>query len=188
MCRVLGVSRSGYYAWLNRQASARAVEDERLKDKIEEIHSDSRGTYGVPRVHVELQEDHERVSRKRIARLMRVCGLRGVCRRKWITTTVRDANDQPAPDPVNRVFTASAPNQLWVADITYVPTWEGFIYLAVLLDVFSRKIVGWSMANHMRTELILAALEMALDWKRNSTMQIKCTTSIKPPHAKVSVV
>ena len=166
MCRVLCVSRSGYYAWRNRSPSTRAVEDERLADKIEEIHTESRGTYGVPRVHAELLEDNECVGRKRIARLMRNRGLRGVCRRKWVTTTVRDDDDRPAPDLVNRAFTAVAPNQLWVADSTYIPTWEGFVYLAIVLDVFNRKIVGWSMANHMRTELVLAALEMALDQRR----------------------
>ena len=166
MCRVLGVSRSGYYAWCNRKRSARAVEDERLTHKITDIHSNSRGTYGVPRVHAELLEDNECVGRKRIARLMRDRGLRGVCRRKWVTTTVRAEDDRPAPDLVNRAFVATAPNQLWVADITYLPTWEGFVYLATVLDVFSRKIVGWSMANHMRTELVVAALEMALDQRQ----------------------
>ena len=166
MCRVLNVSRSGYYAWCNRKPSARVVEDERLADKITDIHTNSRGTYGVPRVHAELVEDDECVGRKRIARLMRDRGLRGVCRRKWVTTTVRHRDDRPAPDLVNRAFTATAPNQLWVADITYLTTWEGFVYLAMLLDVFSRKIVGWSMANHMRTGLVLAALEMALDQRR----------------------
>ncbi len=166
MCRVLDVSRSGYYAWRNRSPSTRAVEDKRLANKIEDIHAESRGTYGVPRVHAELLEDNERVGRKRIARLMRDRGLRGVCRRKWVTTTVREDDDRPAPDLVNRTFTADAPNQLWVADITYIPTWEGFLYLAIVLDVFNRKIVGWSMTNHMRTELVLAALEMALDQRR----------------------
>jgi len=166
MCRVLCVSRSGYYAWRNRSPSTRAVDDERLANKIADIHADSRGTYGVPRVHAELVEDNECVGRKRIARLMRNRGLRGVCRRKWVTTTVRDDDDRPAPDLVNRAFTAVAPNQLWVADITYIPTWEGFLYLAIVLDVFNRKIVGWSMANHMRSELVLAALKMALDQRR----------------------
>ena len=166
MCRVLAVSRSGYYAWCNRRPSARAVEDERLQHKIEEIHSASRGTYGVPRIHFELIENDERVSRKRIARLMRDRGLRGVSRRKWVTTTVRDDSNRPAPDLVERTFAAAAPNQLWVADITYVPTWEGFLYLAMVLDVFSRRVVGWAMANHMRTELVVDALEMALDQRR----------------------
>ena len=163
MCRVLGVSRSGYYAWRKRARSARAVEDERLTEIIEEIHAASRGTYGVPRIHAELTEDDERVGKRRIARLMRARGLRGVCRRKWVTTTRRDDRERPAPDLVERDFTASAANELWVADATYIPTWEGFLYLAVVVDVYSRRVVGWSMANHLRTELMLAALDMALE-------------------------
>jgi len=166
MCRVLGVSRSGYYAWLKRPPSARSMEDERLTELIEEIHEASRGTYGVPRVHAELAEDGECVGAKRIARLMRKRGLRGVSRRKWVRTTERDERERRAPDLVERDFTASAPNELWVADATYVPTWEGFLYLAVVVDVFSRRVVGWSMANHLRTELMLAALDMALEQRR----------------------
>lgn len=168
MCRVLGVSRSGYYAWRKRLPSARSIEDKRLTQRIEAIHDESRGTYGVPRIHAELNETDERVSRKRIARLMRNRGLRGVCRRKWVTTTVRSERDRPAPDLVARDFSAAAPNELWVADITFVPTWEGFLYLAVVLDVFGRRIVGWSMANHLRTALVLNALEMALDQRKPS--------------------
>ena len=166
MCRVLSVSRSGYYAWLKRLPSARSIEDERLIRRIEAVHESSRGTYGVPRIHAELIEEDERVSRKRIARLMRNRGLRGVCRRKWVTTTVRDDRDRPAPDLVDRNFYAAAPNELWVADITYLPTWEGFLYLAVVLDVHSRRIVGWSMAGHLRTSLVLDALEMALEQRK----------------------
>ena len=118
MCRVLGVSRSGYYAWLKRAPSARAEEDERLKVRIDEIHEQSRGTYGVPRIHIELKDADERVSRKRIGRLMRDLGLRGVCRRRFVKTTQRDAA-RPAPDLVERNFSASKPNELWVADATY---------------------------------------------------------------------
>ena len=166
MCRVLGVSRSGYYAWSKRPPSARAQDDERLKVRIREIHQASRGTYGVPRIQVELKAEDERIGRKRIARLMRDTGLRGVCRRRFVKTTQRDDAARPAPDLVDRNFTASKPNELWVADATYIPTWEGFLYLAVVLDVFSRRIVGWSMANHLRTELMLDALEMAVDQRR----------------------
>ena len=165
MCRVLGVSRSGYYAWLKRAPSARAEEDERLKVRIDEIHEQSRGTYGVPRIHIELKDADERVSRKRIGRLMRDLGLRGVCRRRFVKTTQRDAA-RPAPDLVERNFSASKPNELWVADATYIPTWEGFLFLAVVLDVFSRRIVGWAMANHLRTELMLDALGMAVAQRR----------------------
>jgi putative transposase len=166
MCRVLGVSTSGYYAWLRRSLSARAREDEELSRRIQTIHAESDGTYGVPRVQVDLREQGVRVSRKRIARLMRAAGLRGVSRRRWITTTERDAAAKAAPDLVQRKFSATAPNQLWVADITYVPTWEGFLFLAVVLDVWSRRIVGWAMAVHLRTELVLEALDMAIARRR----------------------
>ena len=137
-----------------------------MKVRIREIHQASRGTYGVPRIQVELKAEDERIGRKRIARLMRDTGLRGVCRRRFVKTTQRDDAARPAPDLVDRNFTASKPNELWVADATYIPTWEGFLYLAVVLDVFSRRIVGWSMANHLRTELMLDALEMAVDQRR----------------------
>lgn len=166
MCRVLGVSRSGYYAWLRRAPAPRALEDDRLKARISAIHRDSRGTYGVPRIHAELVESDERVSRKRIARLMRDLGLRGVCRRRWITTTERAQRQRPAPDLVNRDFSASRPNELWVADATFIPTWEGFLFLAVVVDVFSRRVVGWAMADHLRTSVMLDALEMAVAQRR----------------------
>jgi putative transposase len=119
----------------------------------------------MPRIHAELAAEGEQVSRKRVARLMRTAGLQGVSRRKRRRTTVRAEAVRPAPDLVDRNFTASAPNQLWVADITYVPTWAGFLYLAVVIDAFARRVVGWSMANHLRTELVLNALNMAL-WQR----------------------
>ena len=161
MCRVLGVSTSGYYAWRSRPQSVRAGEDAVLRQRIEEIHAASQGTYGAPRVHAELAAQQEHVGRKRVARLMRGAGLQGVSPRKWVITTVRDGAEG-VPDLVEREFTADGPNQLWVADITYVPTWEGFLYLSVVLDVWSRRIVGWAMAGHLRTELVLAALDMAL--------------------------
>ena len=166
MCRVLGVSTSGYYAWRSRHSSARAREDEALKARIRAIHAYSGGTYGVPRVHVELVDQGVRVSRKRVARLMREAGLRGVSRRKGPRTTIRQPDARPAPDLVERNFTASAPDRLWVADITYIPTASGFLFLAVVLDAFSRRVVGWSMATHLRTQLVLDALEMALGQRR----------------------
>ena len=162
MCRVLGVSASGYYAWLRRGASARSRRDAELSARIAAIHDDSRGTYGVPRIHAELTEDGERVARKRVARLMRTLGLRGVSRRKWTRTTLRDGAEETVPDLVERDFTASRPNVLWVADATYIPTWEGFLYLAVVVDVYSRRVVGWSMGSRLVTGLMLDALDMAL--------------------------
>ena len=165
MCRVLGVSRSGFYAWRKRAPSPRAQADQVLTERIRTIHAHSRGTYGAPRIHAELVEGGIRVGHNRVARLMRAAGLVGVSRRKRIRTTCRREEAAPAEDLVQRNFTASRPNALWVADITYVPTWEGFVFLAVVVDAFSRRVVGWALASHLRTELVLEALEMAL-WQR----------------------
>jgi len=162
MGRVLEVSASGYYAWATRKRSARAQADARLTERIRTIHRRSRGTYGAPRIQAELIATGTPVGRKRVARLMRAAGLRGVSRRKRIVTTVRQADARPAPDLVQRAFTAAGPNQLWVADITYIATWSGFLYLAVVLDAWSRRIVGWAMTTHLRTSLVLAALDMAV--------------------------
>lgn len=166
MCRVLGVSPSGYWAWSKRPPSARARADAELTETIRAIHVDSRGTYGMPRVHAELRETGTHCSRKRVARLMRTAGLEGVHRRRSTRTTIRDRDAATAPDLVEREFSASRPDTLWVADITYVPTWAGFLYVAVVIDVFSRRVVGWSMAGHLRTELILDALDMAISRRR----------------------
>jgi putative transposase len=162
MCRVLEVSASGYYAWRRRMISVRKREDEKLQQRIRTIHDRSRQTYGAPRIHAELQDEGTRVGRKRVARLMKASGLAGVSRRKSTTTTRRDRSARPAPDLVDRQFVADKRDAIWVADITYVPTWVGFLYLAVVLDVWSRKIVGWAMASHLRTSLVTAALDMAI--------------------------
>jgi putative transposase len=167
MARELGVSKAGYYAWLQRPASAHAMADEALLKRVRTIHASSRQTYGAPRIHADLRQRGERHSRKRIARLMREAGLVGAShRRGGPITTRRDKDARPAPDLVARNFSAAAPNRLWVADITYVPTAAGFLYLAVVLDAWSRKIVGWSMANHLRTELVLDAMAMAVGQRR----------------------
>jgi len=166
MCRVLEVSPSGYYAWRSRGMSKRKSEDQRLQQRVEAIHERSRETYGVPRIHRELRDEGTRVGRKRVARLMRAASLAGVSRRKSIVTTRRDRSARPAPDLLDRKFAAEGPNQVWVADITYIPTWAGFLFLAVVLDVWSRKIVGWSMESHMRTSLVWDALEMAVEQRR----------------------
>jgi transposase InsO family protein len=163
MCEVLGVSTSGYYSWRKRTPSKHAQRDAELSEIIVEVHQFSRGTYGAPRIHEELKEAGQKVSQKRIARLMREAGIRGVCRRRFPTTTTRNSKEQPAEDLVERVFKADRPNQLWIADITYVETVSGFLYLAVVIDVFSRKVVGWAMRNHLKTELVLAALSMAIE-------------------------
>ena len=169
MCRVLDVSASGYYAWVKRPPSERAVTDAALTAKIRAAHATSNGTYGAPRLQIDLAEAGMRISRKRVARLMRNAGLVGVSRRKSIVTTIRDGGRQ-APDLVDRDFTADRPNLLWVADITYIPTWAGFLYLAVVLDAFSRRIVGWSMATSLHTQVVLDALNMALCQRRPSSV------------------
>jgi transposase-like protein len=143
MCRVLAVSASGYYAWRQRSPSARARADAELGTRIRAIHQYSRGTYGAPRIHQELRAAEIRVGCKRVARLLKAASLRGASRRQWLLTTVRDRHARPARALVERNFTAAAPDCLWVADITCIPTWAGFLYLAVVLDVFSRRIVGW---------------------------------------------
>lgn len=166
LCRVLHVSSSGYYAWRTRQPSARAQADAALTERITASHDRSRGLYGAPRIHADLAAEGVQCGRKRVARLMRAAGIVGCHRRRPVVTTVRDASIVATEDHLQRQFVATAPNQRWTADITYVPTWTGFLYLAVVLDIYSRRIVGWAMADHLRTELVLAALDMAL-WNRH---------------------
>jgi len=166
MCRVLDVSTSGYYAWRKRQPSQRVQEDQKLLKRIHAIHKRSKGTYGAPRIQAELAEAGVRVGCKRVARLMRAEHLQGVSRRKAPRTTQRKPGARPAPDLVKRNFTASGPDRLWVADITYVATWAGWLYLAVVVDAWSRKVVGWAMSTHLRSTLVLDALQMAIRQRR----------------------
>lgn len=169
LCRAFDVSTSGFYAWCEREPSERAKADAELTGKIRVIHEQSRATYGVPRVHAVLKADGVHVGKKRVSRLMKLAGLEGVSRRKKYRST-RDKDARPAPDLVDRKFIATAPNQLWVADITYVPTWAGFLYLAIVLDVFSRRIIGWAMEKHLRAELVIDALDMAVGQRQPSTV------------------
>lgn len=166
MCRALEVSRSGYYAWLDREPSERAKLDAELTVAIHRSHEESRGTYGAPRILVDLTDAGFAVSKKRVARLMKTAGLEGVSRRRKHVTTVRDPDGRPVRDLVDRDFSASGPNELWVADITHVKTFEENLYLAVVLDAWSRRIVGWSLQDHMHTELVVEALEMAARQRR----------------------
>jgi len=166
LCRVLGVSRSGYHAWHGRGPSVRAQQDAVLLAQIRASHRRSRETYGAPRVWEDLREAGVRLGPKRVARLMRSAGLVGVSRRRGVRTTIQRREAPAAPDHVQRDFTAAAPNRLWVADITYIPTWAGFLFLAIVLDVYSRRIIGWAMATHLKTELVLDALNMALTQRR----------------------
>ncbi len=172
MCRVLKVSKSGFYGWRDRAPSARAQDDAVLSEKIVRIHRDSRETYGAPRIHFELRMLGVRCARKRVARLMREAELFGCGgrRRRKARTTLRSRTERtpPAPALVKRNFTPEAPDRLWVADITYVRTWEDWLYLSFVLDTYSRRIVGWSMANNLKTELVLDAVNMAIYTRRPS--------------------
>ena len=165
LCRVLQVSTSGFYAWVKRPPSDRARTDQALTARIRSLHQTSRGIYGAPRIHAELRAQGSRVARKRVARLMRADRLAGCRPRRFVRTTVADRT-ATAPDLVKRQFTAARPNQVWLTDITYVPTDEGWLYLAAILDACSRRVVGWSLSDHLRTELALAALEMAVQARR----------------------
>ena len=167
MCRALGVNRTSFHDWERRAPSDRALSDAWLTEQIKQIHVASDGTYGARRVHAELRIEHGiRVGRKRVARLMKAAGISGVLPRKRRRTTVRLPGLRVAPDLVERDFRPDGPNQTWSADITYISTWEGFLYLAHVQDLFSRLIVGWSMADHLRSELVVSALEMALYRRR----------------------
>jgi putative transposase len=166
-CELLGVSRSGYYDWLTRAPSDRALTDAWLLERIRRIHSENRGVYGARRIHAELRlAEGIRVGRKRVERLMRGADLSGLVRRKRGRTTIRVPGVRVADDLVERQFRPAAPNVLWVADITYLRTWEGWLFLAAVQDAYSRRIVGWAMADHMRAELVVDALQMALARRR----------------------
>jgi putative transposase len=166
-CRLLGVSRSGYYEWAANVPSARAIEDAELIERIVAIHGEHRGVYGSPRIHAELHLAHGiRVGRKRVERLMRQAAISGMVRRKRGRTTISVPGVRVADDLVERQFRPAGPNQLWVADVTYLRTWQGWLYLAAVQDAYSRAIVGWSMADHMRAELVVDALQMAVARRR----------------------
>src|SRR5918995_1044067 len=171
MCRALMVSKSGFYSWRDRPPSVRARADAMLSEKIARIHTDSRETYGAPRIHFELRTLGVRCARKRVARLMREAGLFGCGgRRRKARTTLRSRTQHTSPpavpDLVKRNFTPEASDRLWVADITYVRTWESWLYLSFVLDTYSRRIVGWSMANNLKTELVLDSVNMAIYSRR----------------------
>jgi putative transposase len=167
MCRVLEVSRSGYHAWMLRPLSPRGVEDARLTKRICELFPKRRGAYGSPRIWSDLViDDGERISRKRVERLMRLAGLSASPTKKWRGTTIRVPGVRVADDLVDRKFAAGAPNRVWVADITYLRTWQGWLHLAVVVDCFSRRVVGWALEDNLRAELVVDALEQALQRRR----------------------
>ena len=166
-CEVLGVSRSGYYAWRDRPASARAKRREELAEKVRAVHEQNRGVYGSPRVFRALKARGERVSENTVAKVMRQRRIRAKSKKKFVPRTTDSTHGQPvAPNVLDRQFGAQAPDRKWAVDITCVPTDEGWIYLAGVIDLCSRKVVGWSMADHMRTELVSDALAMALARRR----------------------
>jgi putative transposase len=166
-CRLLGVSRSGYYDWERRAPSDRALTDAWLIEKIRDIWAENRKVYGSPRIHADLRLRYGiRVARKRVERLMREAGISGLHRRKRGRTTISVPGVRVADDLVERQFSPEQPNLLWIADVTYLRTWEGWLYLAAVQDAYSRRIVGWSMADHMRSELVVDALEMAVARRR----------------------
>ncbi len=162
LCRVLAVSPSGFYAWCHRAPSRRRRDDGLLKLKIAAIYQRARGTYGSPRIHVELQEQGVRVSRKRVARLMSEVGLEGTPRKRFRRTTDSSHRHPIAANVLDRQFSVVAPNRVWATDITYVRTWEGWLYLAVIVDLFSRRVVGWALDTKLHTALVVEALDMAL--------------------------
>jgi len=162
MARLLGVSRSGYYAWTKRPPSARAVRSERIEAKIAWFHGESDEVSGTPRILADLREDGEIISRKTVAKTMRKLGLRGVCPKRWKTTTLTDPGDTYPPDAVKRRWDTGALNTVWIGDITYLRTWEGWLYLATVIDAHSRRVIGWAIADHMRTDLVEDALRMAI--------------------------
>jgi putative transposase len=166
MCRVLGVSASGYYAWLNRPESNRARENRRLVVEIKAIHKENRGVYGSPRIHAELKDRKTHVSENRVARLMRENSIAAKQKKKYKATTDSNHTLPVAPNILERDFEASGPNQKWLADISYIPTREGWLYLAAVLDLYSKLIVGWSMSSRMTQKLVLDALKMAVDRRR----------------------
>jgi len=169
LCDVLGVSPAGYYAWRSRPESRRSAANRDLVDDIRRVHRDTRGRYGSPRIHVELKAQGRGASRGRIERLMRRHGIRAIMARPRRVRTTDSRHDLPiAPNLLDRNFIATAPNQIWLADITYIETDQGWLYLAAVMDLYSRRIVGWAMADHLRADLPLAALRMAISAQRPS--------------------
>jgi putative transposase len=172
MARLLGVSRSGYYAWTGRLPSPAQVRRARIERKVASFHEDSDEVYGSPRILADLRADGETVSRKTVAKAMRSLGLAGICPKKWKTTTIIDRADAYPVDMVKRRWDTGALNQVWVGDITYLRTWEGWLYLATVIDAHSRRVIGWAIAEHMRTDLIQDALQMALTLRQDPPAQV----------------
>jgi putative transposase len=172
MARLLEVSRSGFYAWAKRLPSRRAVRAERIEAKIAWFHGESDEVSGAPRILADLREDGEVISRKTVAKTMRKLGLRGICPRQWRTTTQREDGDTYPADVTKRQWDTGVLNAVWVGDITYLRTWEGWLYLATVIDAHSRRVIGWSIADHMRTDLVEDALKMAITLRGELPAQV----------------
>ncbi len=172
MSRLLEVSRSGYYAWINRPPSKQAVRRERIEAKVVWFHRASDEVSGAPRILADLREDGETISRKTVARAMRRLGLRGICPKKWRTTTLTDATDTYPDDVVNRTWDTGTLNVVWVGDITYLRTWQGWLHLATVIDAHSRRVIGWAIDEHMRADLVEDALQMAISLRGDRPTQV----------------
>ena len=172
MARLLEVSRSGFYAWLKRGPSPRAVRTERIEAKVAWFHGDSGEVSGSPKILADLRDDGEVISRKTVAKVMRKLGLRGICPKRWRTTTIIDHADAYPPDAARRQWDTGALNQLWVGDITYLRTWEGWLYLATVIDAHSRRVIGWAIDEHMRADLVEDALTMAITLRSGLPEQV----------------
>ncbi len=172
MARLLEVSRSGFYAWLTREPSPRALRMERIEAKIAWFHGESDEVFGSPRILVDLREDGEVISAKTVARAMRRMGLRGICPRRWRTTTIIDHADAYPADVVARLWDTGTLNRVWVGDITYLRTWEGWLYLATVIDAHSRRVIGWAIEEHMRADLVEQALQMAITLRGERPAQV----------------
>ncbi|HDS01482.1 MAG TPA: IS3 family transposase [candidate division Zixibacteria bacterium] len=171
MCEVLGVSNSGYYDWLHRPESARSRENRRLTAKIRQSHQRSRGIYGSPKIYRDLKADGETCSENRVARLMKVDGIQSKMAPRFVITTDSKNTSQPAPDRLQRQFTVTRQDMAWVSDTTFIATREGWLYLAVILELFSRQVIGWAMGNRNNSELVQEALTMAL-WRRGKVRDV----------------
>jgi putative transposase len=167
MAEVLEVGRSGYYEFIKRKPSSRQIDNQKLLEKIRAIHKDSRSIYGSPKIHAELKKQEETCSRKRVAKLMKQNNIQSKIRKKWKVARKFVSTDSCAPNIVNQNFITESPNKIWVSDITYIPTQEGWLYLATVMDLFSRRIIGYCMDNHLQTELVTKALKQALHARKN---------------------
>ena len=184
MARLLEVSRSGFYAWLQREPSKRALRTERVEAKIAWFHGASDAVSGSPRILADLREDGETISRKTVAKAMRRLGLRGICPRRWMTTTIVDHADAYPADAAKRVWDTGNLNAVWVGDISYLRTWEGWLYLATVIDAHSRRVIGWAIDDHMRTDLVEDALKMAITLRGELPTKVVFHTDYAEPCVK----